>query len=237
MKDICIIKQPAGLGDILYTIKIAALILSRKKAKRIIWPVSSVYRYISDYIKVQGVEFVDETSDFEGKNVYNGDRRGINIIDNILFVNLHRADEIVATSDNNKPMYCKYELVGLDYVDWHNFVKIERNYDREKKLENYINPTTSFKLVNRVFCTYPEVQIAPIPKQDTEVQIVKTDFDNIFDWCGLIERCEEFHTVETSFCYIAKLLGVKNVFVYPRNRKTDFKYISRIFPNDWKFVV
>lgn len=236
MNDLCIIKQPAGLGDILYTLKIASLILDRKKAKEIIWPVNKVYSYISDYISIPGVRFVDESSDFEGKQSYINDIRGTSIKDNILFVNLHRADEVIATSCNNKPMYCKYELVGLDHTNWHDFVEIKRNLIREKSLEEFINPLESFKLVNRVFCTYPEIQVSPIPQQEREVQVVKTEFDNIFDWCGLIEKCEEFHTVETSFCYIARLLNVKNVFIYPRNCSTDFKYISRIFPNNWTFI-
>lgn len=237
MKDICIIKQPAGLGDILYTLKIAALILEKKKAKKIIWPVNSVYNYINEYIDTSNIYFVDERSNFEGKHIYNSDIRGINIVDNILMVNLHRADEVIPTSNDNKPMYCKYELVELDYKDWHNFVKIKRNYKREKKLEDYINnPKRPFKLVNRIFCTYPDIQISPIPTQENEVQIIKTEFDNIFDWCGLMEMCSELHTVETSFCYLARLLNLENVYIYPRNHDTNFKYISQIFPESWKYV-
>mgnify|MGYP003114760519 FL=1 len=43
MKKICIIRQPAGLGDILHLFKVAVKLLEQKKVSEVIWPVYSGY--------------------------------------------------------------------------------------------------------------------------------------------------------------------------------------------------
>lgn len=234
----CIINQPAGLGDILFTIKIAVRILEDKKADAVIWPVSRYYGYISEYIQIAGVTFVSEEDSYIGKEEIQKNIHGIYYHDNLLIVNLRRADEVVELRDSNKPMYCKYELVGIrDFEDWYRYVNLKRNIEREKYLENMVCKVDGkFNLINRTFATYPDIQVADICVTSSDIEVVNTGFDRIFDWCGLIEKCEEFHTVETSFCYIAKLIGKDNVFVYPRKTKTDFAYIKKIFPDTWKYL-
>ena len=49
MKKICIIRQPAGLGDILHLFKVAVKLLEQKKVSEVIWPVYSGPNYIGDY--------------------------------------------------------------------------------------------------------------------------------------------------------------------------------------------
>lgn len=236
MRETCLIRQPAGLGDILYTAKIASQIITTNKAKRVIWPVSRVYDYIKDYIEIPGVSFVNEEENFNYKYIYERDVRGVSIIDDVLFVNLQRADEVVPTSGYNKPMYCKYELVNLKFDNWYDFVRIKRNYDREKKVETALNLPSYYNLVNRTFCTYPNPQKANIPTIVNELEIYHIDSSTIFDWCGVIEKCNEFHTVNTAFLYIAQILKIKKVFVYPRSTRANSFEVSDLFYKEWKYI-
>ena len=62
MSKICLIRQPAGIGDIFFLQKIAKHYLSL--GYEILWPVISQFSYIKNYIKVDGITFVDE-NDYE----------------------------------------------------------------------------------------------------------------------------------------------------------------------------
>ncbi len=232
-----IVIQPSGLGDILFLIKLIKKIIINHPDLEITWPVSEYYSYIDEYIAIDNVNFVNENDNFELKEIYLKKERGIFFDREILVLNFSSADEIVPPQDNNKPMYCKYELAGSNnFTNWDNYVDIKRNFEREAKLEEHFNNPTNFNLVNRIFATYPHIQKSDIVEQKNEIEISNLGFDRIFDWCGLIEKCDNFYTVETSFCYLAKLLNKNNVFVYPRNTITNFKYVSKLFPTDWKYI-
>ena len=68
MKKICIIRQPAGLGDILHLFKVAVKLLEQNKVKEVIWPVYNGYNYIGDYIKHPGITFIDSNEDYPFKD-------------------------------------------------------------------------------------------------------------------------------------------------------------------------
>ena len=229
--------QPAGLGDIFFLIKVVKKLFSKYPNLKVIWPVSKHYSYISEYIEIENVYFINEEENFEHKDIFKRNKPGLYFENEVLVLNFSRADEIVPTLNDNKPMYCKYELAGLKNVsNWDMFIDIKRNKEREKRVEEHFYNPKAFNLVNRVFATYPDIQECNIAKQKNEIEIKQLGFDRIFDWCGLIEKCEKFYTVETSFCYLAKLLKKDNVIVYPRNVITNFNYINKLFPEQWKYV-
>ena len=157
MNSICIIKQPAGLGDILFCLKIAVKVLEQKKAEKVIWPVSDVYSYIGEYIDIKGLEFVNENDEFEGKDLYLSDQKSVTYDNDNMMINLQRADEVIKGVG---VMYCKYNMINLKYQNWIDYVDIKRNYQREQKLESVLNLTkdsSDYHLVNRVFATYPNL--------------------------------------------------------------------------------
>ena len=232
----CIIRQPAGLGDILFCLKIARNIIDRGKARRVIWPVSKVYSYISKYIKVEGVEFISEDIEFEGKDLYTSNTLGIRYHDDrdILFVNLQRADELGINTDL---MNIKYEAVGLDCEGWSDCITLTRDGDRERALRIHMGVSDVFTLVNSTFATYPNTLNIDIPEKPNQVEIVDVGFDVIFDWCGLIDECDEFHTVDTAFSYIANILNKDKVTLYPRevNGLNNLDYAQKIHPHTWHY--
>lgn len=56
---VCIIKQPAGIGDIFFCQKIAQSVREETEYKKVIWPVASTYSYLKDYMIAEDVEFID----------------------------------------------------------------------------------------------------------------------------------------------------------------------------------
>ena len=66
---ICLINQPAGLGDILLCQKIANHVI--ELGYKVIWPVVDQYNYISEYIINPNIEFCSINSEFYGKEFRN----------------------------------------------------------------------------------------------------------------------------------------------------------------------
>ena len=63
---ICLIRQPAGLGDILFCQKIAKRIIEKYNLD-IIWPVIPQFEWISQYLSSDRITFVSTESDFTKK--------------------------------------------------------------------------------------------------------------------------------------------------------------------------
>ena len=66
MSKICLIRQPNGLGDIIFLQKLNKAYLD--KGYIVIHPVHPTYNYLKDYIK-NGTYFLPLSGDFFGKNV------------------------------------------------------------------------------------------------------------------------------------------------------------------------
>ncbi len=67
-EKICLIFQPLGIGDVLYTQAIGQHYAD--KGYRVIWPLASQIMYIKDYISYPGIEFVNREVDFPRKDYY-----------------------------------------------------------------------------------------------------------------------------------------------------------------------
>tara|TARA_R110001583_G_scaffold61176_2_gene181118 strand:+ start:3435 stop:4184 length:750 start_codon:yes stop_codon:yes gene_type:complete len=237
----CVIRQPAGLGDILHLFKVGVRLLETKKADVIYWPVYSGYNYISEYISHPNIIFVDKKEDYPFKQqLESSNPRQIINTDELLYIPFEITQECIV---NKGPgfLYCKYDFVGLDYKDWYKYVTIKRNKEREKQLEEYINNNSpfdkdNFVLTNRFYgTTHQERREANVPKFDNEVTIVDYDFDRPFDWIGLAEKAKEIHTVDTCFCWIFRILGFDNLTLYGRGIGTNFDYCKGYCSPKWNF--
>tara|TARA_R110002020_G_scaffold205952_1_gene410652 strand:+ start:3161 stop:3931 length:771 start_codon:yes stop_codon:yes gene_type:complete len=247
MEKVCVIRQPAGLGDILHLYKVAIKLLEKKKVSKVYWPVYSGYNYIHEYIKHPDIIFLDEKNYYPFKEYINKTNpRGIitatsdNEEHELIYIPFQIADQIIQ-SKKPGPLYCKYELVGLDYKDWYKYLKIERNLEREKRLEEYLQKESpfdinNFVLVNRFYgTTHQERCEANIPKFANEVTIKEYDFDRPFDWIGLALKAKHIHTVDTSFCWVFRVLDITNLTLYGRGIGTDFEYCKGYCDDRWEF--
>ena len=93
MKEIksCIIKQPAGIGDVFFLQKIASVY--REKGCEIIWPLRDDIFWISDYISdIQWFKLSDE---FPGKELFN--YSGFSDNDEFVYIDASTADRTFNT--------------------------------------------------------------------------------------------------------------------------------------------
>ena len=238
-----LIRQPAGMGDILFCQKIARLLLDKKRVDRVIWPVIKEYEYIKDYVQYPNLTFINETHDFDFKQYYQTEYSHLYENDELIYIPVQHADRALPYNENtgNHPMYVKYELCNnLEYTDWVDYINLTRNYEREEKLINHLNINLNepFVLVNKYFGARPDSKPVQHIKNNFDANVVEmTDvgFDNLFDWIGILDKAQEVHTVETSLCYIATLINKTDMHIYSRNTVTDFKYIKNVFPKEWNY--
>ena len=240
----CLIRQPAGLGDIIFCQKIANTFV--QNGYKVWWPViDHYYDAVNEHLaKDNNIEYCRQSDDFPLKEYFHSSikspTRKYGTED--VYIPLQLAD-LKHTTESI--MYAKYKLVGMDFSDWREHVSIKRNTEREKYLYYDVlklDDKSKYCLTNRFFGSPPHVlerRDLFVPKDLPVVAIQMMDFDTIFDWSHVIERATEIHTVETVFCYLMEKLKLEanRKVIYSRNRpERGFDYIKEIYSNDWEYV-
>lgn len=242
-----LIRQPAGLGDILFSLKIALKINEKYNPDQIIWPVCDQYIDACKYIDVpNNFIFVNENDAFLGKDLFNSTTKEIIKTDEYIYIPLQHACEAIRNGDYIQNLYAKYEFVGLQYNDWAEYVKINRNTQKEDELYNNIIKTDEpYILVNRNYGTLSQ------KRQDmhiaSDLRVVEFDYVldyNLFDWIKIILNAKEVHTIQTSLAYLLDALKLQNVHIYHRavsyqsikNTCWDtFEYCNKLHNPNWKY--
>lgn len=254
MEKICLIKQPAGLGDILFCQKIAKIIQSETDYKKIIWPVSPQYSYLKDYLIGDNIDFVSETDQFLYKDFYNSGHVYMIQEDNFLYVPLDTSSFIEKTCNcHNNPRahgHMKYNFCNIDYLDWKDYLEFKRDEEREnnliKKLQ--LNIDEPYNLINKNCGTYPDYLTTERISPKNNFKNVYMDFYegvHIFDWVKVFEHAKEIHTMECGVYYILDKLNLENVHIYSKytsewdggeNREDDFSYMKTHCNKKWRFI-
>lgn len=213
-----IIRQPAGLGDIIFCQKIAHTY--RDRGHEVVWPVIPHYLYIGEYLP--DFNYVDKWS-----------VRSLEDVE----INLCNA---IDASDYSKLMVAKYETQAMDWHDWQKYVHLKRNKDREQSLYDKYVRAEPYSFTNRLFATPPDQTVSNvvIKCKYPIVDMVYNSNENPFDWCLVMERAQEIHTVDTCFSYLVELLNCKaeRYCLYPKKPysiKIPTKSIMTVKP--WEF--
>ena len=238
----CIIRQPAGLGDIFFIQKIAKNLLNIGRSDQIIWPVIREYNYLKDYMIGENILYVNEEESFPFKDVYMKDPQEIIDTPELLYLPIQHADRFI---DNCPIMQRKYKFVNIPYDDWKKFFDYKRNFDRENYLISYLNLNIDepFNLINSNFGSknyaYLKHKIdIKINNGFRNIVMEYLDFDNIFDWTGILEKAFEIHTVDTAWCYLLEKMGKQKVTVYSRIKNENFfSYVRGIFNMEWIYIL
>lgn len=192
MSRICLIKQPAGIGDIIYCQKIAHHY--RSKGYEIIWPVLPEYSYIKEYLG----EFSYPTimDNFEYKNIYTdssdnkttGKEKFI-FTDEFIFLPFE------SYVGNGLYLEEKYSVVNLQMNDWANYVGLMRNFKKEQELFNLKNSNNEeYVLVNYNYGTRPTTRRIKYDYNSKGMKVIEMDFIHgytYFDWCKLVEEASD----------------------------------------------
>jgi hypothetical protein len=234
MSKICLIRQPAGIGDIFFTQKIAKSYISQ--GYTVIWPVISQFEFIKDYIKVDGLIFVNENADFLNRHIYMGGGSQPTTIDETVYLPIQNFDRHFP---NDSVMHAKYKMMDMDSSDWVNYFEFERNLEREQKLiDHYGAQDKEFVFVNRMYGSPPDSKpCIHMGQFENSIEMEYLGWDNLFDWIGLLLKAKHIYTVETSILYIISKLGLKNVTVYSRHNPPNFHQVEHIFDKDLTYIL
>lgn len=240
MKKYCLIRQPAGLGDIFFCQKIAKKIIEDYDWD-IIWPISDAFKYLPNYMRDKRIDYCSVNSDFPNKEYFTF--RNIQVVNNDEFMYLPIQDASTILGKPERILHSKYELIGLKSNNWADHFTFERNVEREDNL--YYNKLNlkdgeEYVLINNTFASPPNTETVYIPLKDKRKVVTMKFFpdDNIFDWCKVFEKAAAIHTVQTSINYLMEklTLNTNELFIYQRPGWKNFDYIKDVFNQRWRYV-
>lgn len=240
MTKTCIIKQPAGIGDILFCQGIAKHYADN--GYRVVYPLKSNLTYLKDYLAYPNIEFCDVDGDFPYKEHYASDVSLVS--DNYTLLNL---DTSFRHTPNDGIMPSKYQMLGLDYSMWIGKLSLIRNIERERWLYyDYLNlkDGEQYVLLNNKFGTPPDYRTFPIPDIDTSDKLVNMDFiegTTILDWLLVLEKASGIVTVDTCIQYLLEKLNTKYNFYYCFTRDGSKDHVpkfglQKIFTIQWHYI-
>ena len=223
MSKICKIIQPAGVGDIFFTQKIAHHYINL--GYQVVWPVSDVYLFLNEYMGTENLKFVSS------RDHYNSD----------LEITLDGAHFHIGKKPIMTSKYLKY---GLDHNDWQDYFLFRRNTEKEKQLFELLTNNQPYIFVNKKYGSPPSYSIRDSVTNsiiDNSLPIVELDFledYTIFDWCLILENAEEIHTIDTSINYIFDKINLKTdkIFVYPRLGDETIFHLDGLFKTQFKWM-
>lgn len=259
---LCLINQPAGIGDIMYTIQIGRFFAA--KGYRVIWPVIKQYHWLPRYIDCDNaINFIVEDEDFPLKDLYLSSHNEIVSKQNMLYIPLKKST-ISALGSRYPLMLSKYAMVGLTSISkkWHEAFNIIRNRTGEKMVKDFYDVSTNKEYI---FCNSligsPDGHMMPlddmieaissIRSKVVDLCILENKFipdTTLFDFLGVLASARELHLPNSALAWIAEYLVMKKIsredqrrFCYPRDRgnpiNDNWKYIKGCWSEEnWFFI-
>ena len=240
---VCVINQPAGLGDILWIQPIVDHMIDC--GYEVVYPVIDLYyEMVSRCIRKDGLRWVQETGEYPMKDCFSSispTKRGED-----LYLPTKYADRHLPSCP---VMISKYYMVNIPVTNWHSHINIERNADREQMVFDMcgINKDDDYTLVNTTYGT-PPTHITRSVDIQTKYPVVKMSYDEcleneicLFDWIGVIEHAKEIHTTETAMCYLVDLFAqTPHIFMYEKRQEeqtpTFYQMTALVYRNpNWTY--
>jgi hypothetical protein len=239
MKKTVLFKQPAGLGDILFCLKIAETIFRYcKNDCNIIWPVNKNYVCLSQYITPSvPISFPSVDGAFEYKDIYEQALPAK--------ITPHKNCSVITLDGCAGPegvMKAKYNMVksllqlDVNWDNWQGCFSLNRNFTKEDELFSNLNRSNEkYALINQHVGTAPTHTVWKHIDTTTDIKKIYMNFIdgyNIFDWCRVIENAEEIHMEGSALTYIIEKLNMKTNKLCLFSR--DHNAIDEIFKTPWK---
>lgn len=197
---------------------------------QIIWPLRPDIAWIANYIK--DINFPTLNDDFIGKEIYE-QFAGYIIEENAAFISIATAD---MTHNDGKIMSSKYSMLGFDFSDWQQYFKFDRDLDKESDLYyNVLGLTddSQFIFINNLYNT--DIRNSNLLSKDTfdlpVVELKIIDGYTLFDWCKVLEKAKEIHTINTSINYIIDVLDTTYdeyvIYAHDEKNKKEIDYLFK----------
>ena len=225
----CIIKQPAGVGDVFFLQKIAHTY--RQKGHEIIWPLRDDIVWIADYIPdITWCKLSEWLQGPYGKLFNYG---GFAETEEFIYIDASTADRTFNT-DPTRIMSAKFGLAGLDHKDWAKQFKFNRNREKERELyHDVLGIKEDYVYVNDI--THTDLRkTSSLAKAKYDYPVIENrvvDGFTLLDWTMVLQNAKEIHTVPTAVCFMVDVIDTDaEVFYYP-NSERQYKDVIDIFNN------
>lgn len=224
----CVIKQPAGIGDVFFCQKIARVMM--QNGFQIVWPLRNDIVWIRDYIK--DIYFPSVEDNFLAKDIFDT-AAGYVIEENGAFISLATAD---ITHSDGKIMSSKYSMLGLDYSDWQNYFKFKRDLDKESDLYYNVlglSDDSEFVFINNLYNTDIRNSnlLSPTQFDIPTVELKILDNFTLFDWCKVLEKAKKIFTINTSINYIIDVIDTSYdeyvIYAHDEKNKKEIDYLFK----------
>lgn len=216
-----LIDQPFGIGDILFLTPL----VRKMEIEHAVWPVVDYYYWIRDYVTIPHVDFIKQSE-------YSKDQYAD--YNSIPFQHAHQIK-----SQARDCMEAKYNLFNLSVDHWSS-ISFNRNDKKELSLltKLNINPQEDFIVVNNQFAGQEHGLKTDI-QLETNMRVVEMQYlqnYTLLDWCGVLERAKEIHTVSTALFFVVEALNLekKSLHLYPRKPiDKDLSPIRSLISTKW----
>ena len=225
----CIIKQPAGVGDVFFLQKIASIY--RDKGHEVIWPLRDDIIWISEYIP--GISWCKLSDWMEGQGSRLFSFGGFADTDDFIYIDASTADRTFNT-DPTRIMSAKFGLAGMDHTDWAEYFKFNRNKEREDQLYYMVlglKDDSEYVYVNDITNTDLR-KTSSMAEKSYDYPVVENKIYEgftLFDWIKVWENAKEIHTQPTAMCFILDVIDTDaKIFYYPKDER-QYKDVIDIF--------
>mgnify|MGYP003627899402 CR=1 FL=1 len=236
----CLIKQPAGLGDIILCQKIADTII--KRGYKIIWPViDQYYDTLTKHMQKEGITYFKEKDDFPLKELYNSPYKVPVTVKETqdLYLPLQMADQ---SFPGESALKAKFKILALDHNGWQDNFVFNRDVNKEDVLyykELELSDDEEYILVNNLYGSPPHTVKKDIPLYTTSkiIEIEMMDGYSMFDWSKVIECATEIYCVDTSLFYLIDMLDLKagKLEAYSKFNPPHFMHTEGLFKASWNY--
>ena len=250
MEKIGLIYQPCGLGDILFLQKVAYDM--KDKGYEVYWPIVNELMWLTDYIpdfnfvswddgdpEISGPPLPD-TVKFPFKEQYHP-KKATEITDELYFFQ--------GFLDGDPIMAGKYNQIGLDWRDWRDYIKFNRNKEKEDRLYYDVlglKDDDEYVLVNKTFATKPHLMFyenipdSPTYYGCTVVEMGVMPEYSMFDWFKVFANARDIQMIESAPNYFLEspelydIISKKNLTLYhrPWGSWSEVDYLHNL---PWKY--
>jgi hypothetical protein len=246
MKRSCYVHQPLGIGDILYIQKLVKHYAD--SGYRVVCPILDKFEWMQPTLAYPGVSYPlirgRAVQPFEHcQEFFALAKRADEDIENPVF--RHPVDTPhflflpLGPSHHrfgaHRVMPAKYEMCGLDYADWADYVTLARNPEREHRLYAALGlrEGTRYTLVNE-HCSAGRL---PMQVPGRCVRMETVEGFGLLDWLLVAERAARIVTIDTSVVLLVEILRLRQpLYMISRFRPPHFDGTKEILRLPWNYV-
>jgi len=235
----CVIKQRAGLGDIILGQKIADFFI--EKGYDVFWPViDEYYDAITKHMSKKGVTYCRESDEFPLKELYDSPYTSPVMVKDTedLYLPIQMADQHFP---GESALRAKFKILSLVADGWQDHFELKRDTEKEDCLfeELGLSEEEPYILLNNLYGSPPTTAKKDIPIE-SKLRVVEVEMKegySMFDWSKVIENASEIYCVDTSLFYLIDMLKLKatKLEAYSKFEPANYMHIAGLFKAEWNY--